>query len=125
MNLLFDGRKAYAHLRKLSRDIGPRHGGSEGEHKAARYILDVFKGLGLKTSMFSYKMHTFSTSEAALQVPGLGAIHCLPVPCCASTPRRGVTAKLVMLESGHEMLLDKRTGAQHPHGPECWMFSVY
>ncbi len=107
MNLLFDGKKAFSHLKALSRDIGPRHGGSENERRAARYIRDEFARIGLKASLFAYKTHTFASSDASLTVPGIGAVECLPVPCCASTPARGVTAKLVVLESGHEMLLDK------------------
>ena len=102
----FSGAQAYQYLKALTVDIGPRHGGSEGERKAARYIRDVFKSLGLKASLFPYKTHTFDTAESSLSFPGIGTVESVPAPCCVSTPATGVTAGLVIVETGHEMCLD-------------------
>jgi len=102
----FSGAQAYRYLKALTVEIGPRHGGSKGEQKAARYIRDVFKSHGLKASLFPYKTHTFDTAASSLSFPGIGAVECVPAPCCESTPAKGVTADLAMVETGHEMCLD-------------------
>jgi hypothetical protein len=38
--------RLHEHLRKLSVDIGPRPGGSPGNHAAAAYIQRVFRQCG-------------------------------------------------------------------------------
>jgi len=46
METLFSGEKAFAHLQMLAEQIGPRHGGSRNEARAARHIRDHFRSLG-------------------------------------------------------------------------------
>ena len=39
----FSGENAYEHLRVLTEEIGPRHGGSKNEARAAHYIRHSFE----------------------------------------------------------------------------------
>jgi aminopeptidase YwaD len=102
----FSGAKAFDYLNDLTVGIGPRHGGSANEVKAAKYIRDRFGEFGLGASLFPYNIHTFADATAAVSFPGLGDVECVAVPCCQSTPQRGVRAPLVFIESGHEVYLD-------------------
>ena len=107
MNTAFDGNRSYEYLRELTVGIGPRLGGSREEVKAARYVKRMFGKFGLKSSLFPFRIHTFDKTSASLSFSGLGAVKCLPVPCCASTPKRGVTAPMVYVEAGNEACLDE------------------
>ena len=69
INLIFSGENVYNHLKVLTVDIGPRHGGPK-KKKAAKYIEDYFKELGLKTRLESYPIYSFEDAEAELIIPG-------------------------------------------------------
>ena len=64
MNTTFDGRKAYHHLDVLTTDIGPRHGSSKNEARAAKYIHDHFRKLGLAAQYNEYPIYSFEKAEA-------------------------------------------------------------
>ena len=51
-DLKFNGSKAYEYMSNLCLNVGPRHGGSKSEIKAARYIKDLFDSFDLKSSLF-------------------------------------------------------------------------
>ena len=45
MNSIFSGENAYNHLKMLTVDIGPRHGGSKNEKKRLNILKIISKGL--------------------------------------------------------------------------------
>jgi len=95
----FCGKNAYEHLRVIAAEIGSRHGGSANEAKAARYIRDHFKKLGLKTKIEKYPIYSFKDATALLKIPGGKDIPCIAVPITASTSNRGITRETVFVES--------------------------
>ncbi len=102
--LQFDGERAYQHLQYLCLDIGSRLGGSEGERKAAAYIADYFRSLGLATRLQEFSVRTYSVIENRLEVldPPLGEIPC-EIQCMNSdTPPEGITGEVVYVDSGAE-----------------------
>lgn len=106
MTTRFDGERAYRHLQVLTEEIGPRHGGSRNEAKAAKYIHDHFRSLGLKTRYDKFPIHSFEKATATLKGPGGRIIPCKPFPMTTST--RGVSGKVVFLEDAHTAFVDER-----------------
>jgi Iap family predicted aminopeptidase len=104
--LVFDGSQAYEYMSHLCLNVGPRHGGSESEIKASKYIRDIFDNFGLKSSLFPYEIYTFDNAISSLSFPDIGNINCVAVPCCESTSNKGVESDLVFLESPDEVFLD-------------------
>jgi hypothetical protein len=98
-DLMFNGSKAYEYMSHLCLNVGPRHGGSKSEIKAAGYIKDVFDSFGLKSSLFPYEIYTFDNATSSLSFPDIGNIKCVAVPCCESTSNEGIKSDLVFLES--------------------------
>ena len=103
---LFSGDKAFEHLRVLAQEIGPRHGGSNNEERAARYIHDYFEDQGLKTSMQSYPIYSFENAAATLLDPDGDTIPCIPIPIAGVTPPEGITKQTVFLEGSDPVHLD-------------------
>ena len=108
MTVQFSGECAYEHLRVLCEDVGPRHGGSRSEAKAARYIRDHFKGLGLRARLERYPIYAFEDARASLVTPRGKEITCVPLPMTAPTPVRGLTRPCVFVEGGEAVHLDER-----------------
>ncbi len=104
----FDGQKAFQHLKVLTDEIGPRHGSSRNEARAAKYIAGYFRSLGLKTRTNDYPIYSFERAEATLTRPDGSRIPCRPLPMTAGTPGRGIRGKAVFLEDAHEAYLDAR-----------------
>lgn len=107
MKSLFKGREAYKHLELLTKKIGPRHGGSKQEEKAANIILDHFKKLGLKTRLEKYPIYSFEDADAELMIPKGKKIPCKAFPISASTPPEGITKEVIFLEDAHPVYLDE------------------
>ena len=107
MKSFFKGKEAYKHLEMLTETIGPRHGGSKNEMKAARMIRDHFKKLGLKTRLEKYPIYSFEDAEAELKTPKGKIIPCKAFPISASTPVKGITKEVVFLEDAHPVYLDE------------------
>ena len=107
MTSSFSGENAYEHLRVLTTEIGPRHGGSKNEAQAARYIRDHFKSLGLKTRLQRYPIYSFENASGRLAIPGGGEIPCIPIPISATTSPRGITRSTVFLEGNDAVHLDE------------------
>jgi hypothetical protein len=95
-------------LRVLCEEIGPRHGGSRNEAKAARYIRDHFKALGLRARLERYPIYAFEDAKASLTTPRGKAIPCAPLPMTASTPARGLTKPCIFVEGSDAVHLDER-----------------
>ncbi len=102
--LLFDGKRAYEHLKHLSLDIGSRLGGSESEREAANYIADYLRSLGLETRLQEFPVRTYSLVEKRLEVlePTLGEIPCEVTWLMADTPPEGLTGEVLYVDSGAE-----------------------
>ena len=108
MDTVFSGKRAYEHLKVLAADIGPRHGGSSSEARAARYIRDYFKSIGLRARLVSYPIYSFESAEAKLTTPRGKSIPCSPIPMTASTSARGITREVIFLEGCEAAYLDGR-----------------
>ncbi len=99
----FSGKQAFEHLEHLAVTIGPRLTGSAGEHKAARYIAKTFRALGLRTRLQRFPVTTYQSRKCVFEVRDRGKwrrIKCEPVMQTPSTPPRGLTGELHVLESG-------------------------
>jgi aminopeptidase YwaD len=107
MKTLFKGEEAYKHLEMLTETIGPRHGGSKNEYKAAQKIRDHFKKLGLKTKLEKYPIYSFEDAQAELKTPKGKVIPCKAVPVSASTPAKGITKDVIFLDDAHPVYLDE------------------
>ncbi|MHC4251322.1 MAG: M20/M25/M40 family metallo-hydrolase [Planctomycetota bacterium] len=104
---LFDAGKAFAHLRKLSVDIGPRLGGTKGEHDAARYIASHFRSLGLKTTKQRYEIEAHSNERCRVELLERGKwreIESQPVVLSGDTASRGVEGQIHFIEAPEEHL---------------------
>ncbi len=105
---MFSGKNAYKHLQVLAGDIGPRHGGSRDEARAARYIRDYWKSIGLSAKLQAYPIYSFESAEASLAAQRGKKIPCAPFPMTASTPPRGITRETIFLEGCEAAYLDER-----------------
>ena len=108
MKTLFSGEKAFAHLRVLAEEIGPRHGGSRNEARAARHIRDHFRSLGLRSRLEPYPIYSFEDAKGSLTTPDGEDIPCIAVPISAATPRKGITREAIFIEEASPLLLDER-----------------
>jgi hypothetical protein len=108
VNTSFDGKRAYQHLEVLTEEIGPRHGGSRNEDRAAMYIHGYFKKLGLKPKFDEYPIYSFEKADASLRSPGGKTFPCKPFPMTAATPPCGITGKVIFIEDANELFLDDR-----------------
>ena len=100
---VFSGKRAYEHLRRLAVDIGPRLTGSEGEHKAARYISGVFRSFGLKTRFQRYPATTYDNRKCLLEILENGkwrSIRVSPVMLSQSTPKGGLEGEIHFIPTG-------------------------
>lgn len=104
----FSGENAYEYLRVLAEEIGPRHGASKGEARAARYIRDTLNEFGLQARLQRYRMYSFEKAHATLRDPDGRELSCLPIAMSGKTTRTGVTAPTVFLEGNDPVGLDER-----------------
>jgi len=113
----FDGNKAFAHLRALAQEIGPRPAGSEGERQAGRYLADRFREIGLDTRVdaFPIARHSQTKSELEALGPSSFRIQCIPQLYAADTPEKGVEGELAFLETADPQYL------QEHHRDKVWL----
>ena len=104
---LFSGKNAYEHLRVLCEEIGPRHGGSKEEKRAACYIRDYFRSLGLEARLHKYPIYTFRNAESWIRMAGGEEIPCTPIGFSGDTPPKGVTREAAFLENPSVHCLDE------------------
>ena len=98
----FNGKKAFAHCKHLAVNIGPRLVGTEGEHKAAKYIADQFRSLGLTTRLQRLPVTTFAVDHCKFEVFDGGkwrAFEAQAMGLSESTPPRGVQGPILFLPS--------------------------
>lgn len=100
--LLFDGDRAYNHLHHLAVGIGGRLGGSEGERRAAEYIGETFRSLGLVVQQQEFPVRTYNTVDKRLEIvdPPLGEIPCEVMWLTSDTPPEGIEGELLYLDGG-------------------------
>ncbi len=100
----FDGKRAYEHVCQLALEIGPRLGGSEGEERAAEYIAEQFRSLGLEVRFQEFPVRSYGPSEKRLEVlePPLGEVPAEAVWLAADTPPEGLEGEIRFLDSGAE-----------------------
>lgn len=93
-DLLFDGQRAYDHLRHLVVNIGPRLGGSDNERRAAEYIREYFASLGLAACLEPFPVTNYDLVEKRLEVvnPAIGEIPCEVYYLNHDTPPEGLEA---------------------------------
>ena len=98
---MFDGEKAYKHLKVLAEDIGARDSGSAMERKAAEYISSEFTALGLETRFQEFEVDWGQVKKQGLRVlePYQEDIKCNALPLSGGTGPEGVTGELLYLES--------------------------
>ncbi|MBN1425482.1 M20/M25/M40 family metallo-hydrolase [Candidatus Fermentibacteria bacterium] len=102
-DLRFDGSRAYAHLKHLVVDIGPRLGGSHNERRAAEYIRRYYESLGLKVRLEEFPVTNYDLQEKRLEVvsPALGDIPCEVYYLNQDTPPEGIVADAVYVGPGN------------------------
>ncbi len=107
METLFDGSRAFAHLKRLTVDLGHRLAGSTKERQAAAYIKAEFDRHGLKSRLQNFPIITYEPRLAKLEIlePKIGPIECELVGLSASTPPSGLLGELRFVETGDEEYL--------------------
>jgi aminopeptidase YwaD len=109
----FDGERAYNYLKKLAVDIGTRPSGSEAERRAAEWIASEFKAFGLNTSIAEFEAPTGRVISKKLSVlePYEEEVDCEVMPLYGSTGPKGITGKLIYIETyDEEYLIPEITG---------------
>ena len=104
--VVFDGDRAFRHLRVLAEEIGDRRAGGPGEKRAADYLADVFRKSGLTTRIQTFRVDHAVVDRAVLDVEGVGPVECAGVTLSRDTPARGVRAPIVFAETGESVYLD-------------------
>jgi len=102
--LLFDGKRAYAHLHHIAVEIDGRLGGSAGERQAADYIAGYFQALGLEVRRQEFPVRNYDLVEKKLVIldPPLGEVTCEAVWLTADTPPEGLEGDVYFLDIGAE-----------------------
>ena len=97
----FDGNKCYAHIEKMSVEIGPRVSGSEGERKTMEYVKEQFESYGLKTWVGEFDVDSDTMLKASLEItePALGEMNSNPWLGCQDTPPEGVEREVIWIEN--------------------------
>ena len=84
-------------MRELSEKIGPRFGGTEGEHRAAHFLRDAFEAEGVEAELQRYNFIGWQlTRPPTLEVKSPELRTCSPAPIVYSgtTPENGVTGRV-------------------------------
>ena len=107
MKTLFDGERAFQHIKKLAVDIGARPGGSKEDQEAAKYIKSYFEELGLETSVQEFEINTGYTTHQSLEVtqPYHESIPCEGMSLIGQTGKQGITGELIHIETTDEEYL--------------------
>lgn len=107
MTTLFEGEKAFNHIKKLAVDIGARTAGSKEDHEAGEYIKNYFEKLGLETSVQEFEIETGYMKNASLDIskPYSESIPCEGMSMLGQTGPEGVTGELIRIETTDEEYL--------------------
>lgn len=107
METLFNGQRAFEHLRKLTVELGHRLAGSDKEKEAASYVKSELDKYGLKTSFQSFPVTTYQPKLSRLEVlePKLGEVPCELVGLSSPTQAEGILGEANFVETGDEQYL--------------------
>lgn len=110
MGEAFVGSCIPEHLNTLCREIGPRWGGSDGEHRAARYLCDQLGSYGLpRPTIERFQIETWESGASSLEMaaPSKWRAEVRPVLFCAPVD---VSAPVVDVGYGmpHELAAHRR-----------------
>lgn len=98
----FSGTKALEYVHGMTRQVGTRFAGSEGEKKGAEYLLDLFKGFGYEDAKLQpFPIDFYQVWDEKLVIDGLGEVPCKGMIASVDCPN-GITGELVWVESGDE-----------------------
>ncbi|WP_420627835.1 M28 family peptidase [Candidatus Leptofilum sp.] len=113
------------HLQKLAGEIGPRYGGSPGNHRAAAYIAQVFADAGLQVEPQRFACPNWAENSTKLTLNNQP----LPAVANAFSPPCDVTARAVPISTRQEAFNANLTGkiailhgqlTQSPLPPKTW-----
>jgi hypothetical protein len=105
----FDGARAYEYTRVLTKDIGSRFAGQDGEKKGAEYVLKTFKEFGYEDARLQpFPIDLYEAWDEKLTVDGLGNVPCVGILGGEDCPD-GITGELKYVEGGEPANL----------GPDC------
>ncbi len=107
MDTLFEGKRAFNHIKKLAVEIGARTAGSKEDQAAGEYIKSYFEGLGLDTSVQEFEIETGYMKNAALEVlkPYSESIKCEGMSMLGQTGPEGIEGELIRIETTDEEYL--------------------
>jgi aminopeptidase YwaD len=97
----FDGDHSFNHLLKLAEELPHRNSGSQNERKAAEYIKNYFKSLGLEAWTQSFTVDTGKAINEKIVHQNL-EIECKALPLAGSTGPEGVEGDLIFVPSVSE-----------------------
>ncbi|MEO0225775.1 MAG: M28 family peptidase [candidate division WOR-3 bacterium] len=105
--MAFNQKRAFNYLKELTTKFKDRFGGSENEHRAARYIAQHFRAFGLKTYLQVFPVTNYLPRRKSLLLtrPIKGSIPCEMVGLSACTPRNGIEGELAFVDTGEEEYL--------------------
>lgn len=96
---LFDGKKAFRHLRFLADRLKNRMAGTEGERKTILYIEREFKKLGLPAKRNIFKIVTYRPKRALVKVIKKKlTIAGSPVGLTRSSSKKGIKGELLFFD---------------------------
>jgi len=100
--LQFDGARAYAHLKHLVVDIGPRLGGSDDERRAAEYIRGHYERIGLQARLEEFPVTNYDLRQKQLVAtsPAMREVPCEVYYLNQDTPAEGLEADAVYVGPG-------------------------
>ena len=107
MKTLFEGQRAFNHIKKLAVDIGARTAGSKEDQAAGEYIKNYFEELGLDTSVQEFEIETGYVKNASLGItkPYSESITCEGMSMLGQTGPEGITGELIRIETTDEEYL--------------------
>lgn len=110
--ILFDGKKAFRHLRFLAHRIKNRMAGTVGDRQTVQYVESAFKKLGLRVRRERFNVVTYLPKKASIEMMAKKVeIEGSPVGLSKGSPRKGVTGKLHFVDdSDPEYFTDDMKG---------------
>ncbi|MEA3401560.1 MAG: M20/M25/M40 family metallo-hydrolase [Armatimonadota bacterium] len=89
-------------LHVLCRDIGNRLAATENEHRAAEYVADQMRQIGLSDvtlERFPFRVWGYETAEVRVLGDGARTIEAIPVANSPATPEAGIEAEVVYVDN--------------------------
>lgn len=99
------GPGAFAHVRALSQEIGPRLAGTAGDERGADYIARVLRGFGYAVELQAFPFRFFEELQPpvlTVVAPAAEKLNPLTMEYSGSTPEGGVEGEVVVAGLGRE-----------------------